>query len=426
MGWSARPPVRNATPKSALGRVAAFLIPGLAALLISSSFPAGAQTTPPDSVAALPDSVAALPDSAAASSPAPQTTFVPADWETLSAGLPEAARVGPVVRLRYNRVDGAAVQLGGKVSSEREPRPLLYAAAGYAFARERFLYDAGFEAPIGDPARFRVGGAVYRRTATEDGWIVGETENTFFALFAWTDYRDHFEAEGWEATVTWEPGADFALAAGVSMEDLRSLATEAHFSIFGEEDEFRPNPAIEDGEQGVLSLSARLGPSPVPSEGGTAGEITYESAGGVIDGDFEYGRVRGKIQTRTRLSPRQEARARVIGGSTVDGDLPSQKIWHLGGISTLRGHGYKKFNGDQFLLANVEYYFLARKNVWTFAFLDWGAAWFGSDNLDRQQFSLDGGIGVRLGQGPIAVTAARNLQDSGAPILVGVRLGGSF
>ena len=116
----------------------------------------------------------------------------------------------------------------------------------------------------------------------------------------------------------------------------------------------------------------------------------------------------------------------MIGGSTVDGDLPPQKLWHVGGIGTLRGHEYKRFSGDQLLLANAEYYLLARKNVWTFAFLDWGAAWFGRDNLSRQQFALDGGVGIRLGEGPIALTVARNLQRSDAPFLVGVRLGGSF
>ncbi len=323
-------------------------------------------------------------------------------------------------------MDGPALLLGVAVKSEREPRPLLYLSAGYAFSRDRFLYDVGFEAPIGDPARFRVGGALYRRTATEDGWIVGETENTFFALFARTDYRDHYEAEGWKAFGQWEPGRDFAIRVGASVEDVRSLDTEVSFSVFGKEDHFRANPAIDDGRQGVVEAGARIGPVAIPADGGTNGEITYERAGSPIDGDSEYGRIRGAAHTKVRLSPRQEARARLIGGTTVDGDLPAQKIWHLGGIGTLRGREYKKFDGDQFLLGNAEYYLLARKNVWVFGFLDWGAAWFGRGEIDHQRFALDGGAGIRLGPGPIAITVARSLQDSDAPFLVGVRLGGSF
>ncbi len=332
----------------------------------------------------------------------------------------------PLVNARYNRVDGPAVLLGAAVKSEREPRPLLYAKAGYAFSRERFLYDVGAEAPIGDPSRFRVGGAVYRRTATEDGWIVGETENTLFALFARTDYRDHYEAEGWNAFAQWEPGSDFALRAGGSIEDVRSLQTEVTFSVFGNKDHFRDNPAIAEGRDGVVSASARVGPETIPSDGGSNALLVYERAGSPIDGDFEYGRVRGEGRWKARLSPKQEARARVIGGSTVDGDLPLQKQWHVGGIGTLRGHEYKKYDGDQFLLANAEYYLLARKNVWVFGFLDWGAAWFGRGAIDGQHFALDGGAGIRLGPGPAAITVAHNLQDSHAPFLVGVRLGGSF
>jgi surface antigen Omp85-like protein len=426
MGWRARPPA-----PSAARAIAALSIAAIAAALVSWRTPAAAQapaTSPPpaDSTARAPmDTATHAPADTAAQAP-PTPVFRPAEWETLYTGLPEATHLSPLVRARYNRVDGPALLLGGAVVSEREIHPLLYASAGYAFSRERFLYDAGFDAPLGDHRRFRVSGSAYRRTATEDEWIVGETENTLFALFARTDYRDHYEAEGVEGGIAWEPGRDFALSVGAVKEDVRSLETETKFSIFGKDDEFRANPPIQDGQQGVFSVSGRIGPSTIPIDGGTSGDLTYERAGSPIDGDSEYERVRGAVHTNVRLSPRQTARARVIGGATLDGDLPPQKDWHVGGISTLRGHGYKDFSGDQLLLANAEYYLLARKNVWAFAFLDWGAAWFGKDNLSRQQFALDGGVGIRLGAGPIAMTVARNLQRSDAPILVGVRLGGTF
>jgi len=416
--------------------------PALAALLLGALAVFGTGTAvaaPVDSLgasaadslgAARPDSATAAParaDSAQAAPPTPPPTeFRSAEWETLYGGLPEEARLGPVYNFRYNRVDGAALTLGVAVSREEAPAPLLYAKFGYAVARERGLYDAGFEIPIGDPAIFRVGGAAYRRTATQDGWIVGETENTFFALLARTDYRDHYESEGFEGRVIWEPGSDFALGVEGRFESQRSLENATKFSVFGDEDEFRENPSIDEGDLELFAATARVGPARLPRGGGTSVEVTYERAGDPVDGDFDYGRVRGAVRGRTQLSRRQEARARAIGGTTVDGSLPSQMIWHVGGIGTLRGHEYKKFDGDQFLLANAEYYLLVRKNVWGFAFLDWGSAWFGRDNIDRQRFALDGGLGIRLGDGPIMVTVARSLQDSDAPYLVGVRLGGTF
>jgi len=433
MGWPARPPARSAGRAAARAAIAAAIVLALGAgeawgapadSLASAAPDSAASATAAPPVAASP---VAAPDTTVAAKPAPLATpFRPAEWETLSTGLPEAIHPEPLFNFRYNRVDGPAVLLGGAMKSEREPRPLLYAKAGYAFSRERFLYDVGAEAPIGDPSRFRVGGAFYRRTATEDGWIVGETENTLFALFARTDYRDHYEAEGWNAFAQWEPGRDFALRAGASAEDVRSLQTETSFSVFGNKDHFRDNPPIDEGRDGVASASARIGPETIPAEGGSNALVLYERAGSLIDGDFDYERARGEGRWKAVLSPKMEARARILGASTVDGTLPLQKVYHVGGIGTLRGREYKKYGGDQFLLANAEYYVLARRNTWVFGFLDWGAAWFGRGNIDQQKFALDGGVGLRLGPGPIAMTLAHSLQDSKAPYLFGVRLGGSF
>ncbi|MGE5177047.1 MAG: hypothetical protein ACM3JJ_11820, partial [Hyphomicrobiales bacterium] len=72
------------------------------------------------------------------------------------------------------------------------------------------------------------------------------------------------------------------------------------------------------------------------------------------------------------------------------------------------------------------YYVLARKNLYPMAFVDWGAAWFGRDNLSRQKPGLDAGVGLRLGEGPLLFTLGRDVRRSGAPLRFGVRLGGSF
>jgi hypothetical protein len=349
----------------------------------------------------------------------------PAEWETLLT-VPDEALLRPIYNFRYNRVDGPAPTAGIAVRSERTPAPLVFAQAAYAISRERLLLEGGLEAPFFDPVRLRVGGTAYRRTATEDAWIVDEIENTIFALVARTDYRDYYESEGFDTRVIWEPGRDLSLRADVRVEEHRSLPNEANVSITGADDRFRENPPVEEGQDGVVSGTLRLGPASIPSDGGTRGFLTYERAGDPVHGDFEYGRVRGSVATRVRLSPKQDARARVVGGSTRSGALPPQKVWHLGGIGTLRGEDFQRHSGDQFLLANAEYYRLARKNVWAFAFIDWGMAWFGRDNLGRQRFVVDGGIGVRIAEGPLAVTAARNLQRSDAAVRVGVRLGGTF
>lgn len=78
---------------------------------------------------------------------------------------------------------------------------------------------------------------------------------------------------------------------------------------------------------------------------------------------------------------RFDVRARL--GST-DGILPSQYLYDLGGISTIRGYDYKAFTGDRMVLINAEYWF--DNDLWhnqssmemfsIGAFFDAGSAWF--------------------------------------------------
>ena len=97
-------------------------------------------------------------------------------------------------------MDGATPGVGVAYQSERVLAPLVYVMGSYATDATRFLGAAGFEAPIGDPTWLRAGADVYRRTTSEDIWIVGELENSIFALVARTDYMDHYEATGSRGT----------------------------------------------------------------------------------------------------------------------------------------------------------------------------------------------------------------------------------
>src|SRR2546427_9943330 len=134
------------------------------------------------------------PDSTAAREvPAPPVVRA-AEWETLVTGLPEEARFRRIVGLRYNRVDGPAPTLGAAFQTGKSPAPVLFAQATYAYSREKLLYEAGYSAPFGDRPLFSAGGSFFRRTATEDEWIVPEGGNTIFAPFARPDYPATYES----------------------------------------------------------------------------------------------------------------------------------------------------------------------------------------------------------------------------------------
>jgi len=369
---------------------------------------------------------AAPGDSLGANAVAPLPVRQPAEWETLATGLPEEMRLTPIVNFRYNRVDGPAPTVGLAVGNEESPRSLLRAQATYAISRDRLLAEFGADVPLGRHRRVTLGGSVYRRTASEDAWIVSEVENTVFALLSRKDYRDYYEAEGFEGHVTIEPGRDAGFSAGAHVEDHRPLDVETRVAAWGVDDLFRANPPIDSGEEGLVWGAARIGPASIPAKGGSRVELRYERAGAPIERDFDYGRLRIQGNLRQRLAPGQGFRARAVLGSTRTGTLPAQKAWDLGGIGTLRGEPFKSMTGDQFYLANAEYSYLFHKNLHALAFLDWGAAWFGRGAWSESRPALDGGIGIRIAEGPAMITLARNLQRADAPFLVGVRLGGSW
>lgn len=421
-----------------------------AALVVAAALsrPAAAGPAPADTVrAATADSTrAAPPDTTAHAAPADTTAPAdtlraapapldraralrrPVEWDTVAAGLPEEAQFYPVINFRYNRVDGPAATLGIGIERGSDPRPLLLAAYTHAFSRKRGLYEVAMHDRVGAGwPRVQLGGRLYRRTASRIDWAVGGTENTLFALFARTDYRDYYEAEGGSAYLEVDPGRDAGFRLDARAEEHRPLRTRTRFSIFGKDDRFQPNPAFPRGNDRAWTLSVRVGPEELPPRGGVRGEVSWERSGKPLTSDFDYGRVLATVHTVQRLGPRLDFRARGLLGSTREGALPPQKLWLLGGIGTLRGHEFQRFSGDQFFLVNAEQYCRLRKrSVYGFAFLDYGAAWFGTGNWGRQRPALDGGLGLRLGEGPLAFHVAKNLRESSSPVLFGVRMGGTF
>src|SRR5439155_237830 len=127
--------------------------------------------------------------------------------------------------------------------------------------------------------------------------------------------------------LVWSPGSDFSLRGGARLESQASLSVKTRVSLTGRHPEFPPNPPIEDGDEQAFTVRCRIGPAQLPIRGGTHGEAAYERSGSPLQGEFEYGRLRGSIRNRTRLSPTQEFRVRLVAGSTVSGALPGQKVW---------------------------------------------------------------------------------------------------
>ncbi len=339
-------------------------------------------------------------------------------------------RVDLGLRGDFQRVDGLVIGLEQEFRGRGETGARIHLAEAYAIHRERWLYEAGFERALLPHGFLVLGGQLFRQTRPFDGLderIIGDGENALAALMVKEDYRDYYEEEGGEVFFRQPlgPGNNMQVGYIRSTHDALTNHTRSSLTRWGED--FRPNPAAEAGDFHAFRVGfERDSRQSKRSSGSTQWyRIDWERAGAGA-GDFDYSRILADLRHYLKLSPGQTLAARLLYGSNLAGRLPVQKEFALGGISTLRGHDYKQFTGDQALLTNLEYRFDVTKDFLSLVFVDCGATARGEGRLDNQRFALDGGLGVGTRNGRATVTIARDLHRNEAPFRVSFRLGSAF
>ena len=127
---------------------------------------------------------------------------------------------------------------------------------------------------------------------------------------------------------------------------------------------------------------------------------------------------------------------------TSEGTLPLQKRYQIGGLSTLRGFGYKAFQGDRMFLLNLEYNinprifstdFLFFDELNYIVFYDIGDAWDsnplkddkwyeGFDKLSLTGLNSDLGLALTFNNGRYRVSVAKRLDSGKHPLNVMFRI----
>lgn len=154
--------------------------------------------------------------------------------------------VGDYDFLHFQRVDGP--YLGLRLGSNKIiPRTSLWAKGGYGFDSELWQYQLGFSTRVYDAQRMSVG-AVYRRQIVARPLVGKNWYNpTFQTLFFKQDPFDYFREEGFSLFGSTKL-VNFTTL-NVHLNDYRqsSVTVNTDYSLFGEGEEYRANPAIADG-----------------------------------------------------------------------------------------------------------------------------------------------------------------------------------
>ena len=273
--------------------------------------------------------------------------------------------------------------------------------------------------------------------------IIGDGENSASAFFLHRDYRDWYEAEGGRAFLGLYTSPFLSLTAGVTIQDEASLANETDWSLFRQEADFRMNPFIPEGTYRGFTASLAYDTRPEGdgrwhprrsrrSWGGLEHyyRLSWERADAGLGGDFDLWRVTADLRTYFRLSPRQSLSARLLAGAgeaqdTPDGLLPAQRRYALGGLSTLRGHGFRSITGDRVALANLQYAFNVTRGSQALVFVDAGTAW-NRGPLTDQRIPVDVGAGYRFDEEGITLLVGQNVNSLDKETKVFLRFQESF
>jgi hypothetical protein len=355
----------------------------------------------------------------------------PEPWMSLHRGRSQDLQMV----LDYNRSDLVRYGVHYQIQRPLTMYPRIGARLEYATGRKRTLYGVQMEQPLLPTARFVFGWSAVRRTEHPELQLVDDVENSLALLIDRTDYRDYFEREGGSVYLSWRVPDFSTVSLHARQARYRSTGTSDQVvSWFNLQKPLRPNPQIDDGDaHSVLVRLERLVQRSGGMRAGLYHWIELEKAGGQMGGDFDYTRFLGDVRSVMRLTPASTLSLRGVIGTSLDGTLPLQKRFGVGGVDGLRGHQLNDFTGNQVALGQAEY----TMGLWALrgegfeaglhviSFVDVGTAWDNPGNRwdpQRQRFAADGGFGLATSEDDLRVYVARDLSDPDADFVWSLRL----
>jgi outer membrane protein assembly factor BamA len=245
------------------------------------------------------------------------------------------------------------------------------------------------------PAPVQIGGRVYRLLKSDDDKIIGDTENSIFALLVNEDWKDYYEAEGAYGFLTFTPIRWGTLEVGYLAENQKWLDSHPKlWSLFGDK-EFRgnfssvPYPQLmaaradfDDKQVTSLNLKATVDTrddEKAPHRG-WLGWLAYEYSPGDWKGDFDFSRLEGQVW---RFQPLTRYLSLHLLGAygRVEGDyIPLNRRFFLGGLGTVHGYRHKAYLGNEYFLLSGEYRFRV-PHTETVPFIQFDGGKIGADRL---------------------------------------------
>ncbi len=284
----------------------------------------------------------------------------------------------------YNRVEGLPIFIGPAARRELPWGTITADALGivrtqnFKWDAQTFGYRVGGNVQTPGNVRFKAGLHVYDEVAPVENWQLGDGEVGLASFFFRRDYRDYYDRHGGSGSFSVlddARGTRTSVTLSFANENWGARAEHNPFALFPTNDDWRPNPTLDDGTFRLLNLVARLdtrnsvtdiwsgwyatadleygnghvdafGPRSPPSEPLTAtGPSPIPSI--PAPGDVAYTRLFLDVRRYNRLAPNAQLNIRAVLAGWVGGDpLPLERRLSVGGPGTIPGFDFRSAGDD--------------------------------------------------------------------------------
>ncbi len=274
---------------------------------------------------------------------------------------------------RYNRVDELFAGLKYKLHPFN--RVTLRGNGGYSTGYEEWSYGGGVSVQWlnRNSINATVGWDYHARTSTRYTSHIYKPYFTIIPNLLGNDgYFDYYRTEGYRAFSKWDNfGRNLSLEVGFNSEKHRSLTTTTAYDFLGKSDNYRFNPAIDEGRLNSIDLVAGYNLDEGYNFGITGQKyigFEIEHSSDELGSDFDFTRYETRLSWsfptfyQRRLFPNTLDVGLKAG--TFSGDLPYQKIGIIDGalgpvspygiLRALRGNPYE---GEQYIVLHAEHDF---------------------------------------------------------------------
>lgn len=257
--------------------------------------------------------------------------------------IPDASSV-----LRYNRAEGAFLGAGARYALFQGT--VFELSGGHALGAARTELSGALRHDFTGDARLRL--AADHDSPRDLGVRPGAPGvlNTLHAALAAKDYSDLYFVSGLRASLERPLASRWRAWLDLAYEEHESAKLAAANAPFQPDASFRPVLPIDEGRMASIVLGLARGT--VPEAAATWGG-SLEVEAGSLDGESFAQPTIGLTTSARTDGHRLALQARGAAGIGF-GTLPAQRLFLLGGRSTLPGYAFRSFAGDRFVLADFE------------------------------------------------------------------------